>query len=79
MVKLLSKIPEGPIDQKWSSYKSSQNLVNPMGAAAQVVAVEDVHRVAICPQHGADVEKSHGDGADILLVNAIVEEIRIDQ
>ncbi len=29
MVKLQSKIPEGPIAEKWSHYKSNQNLVNP--------------------------------------------------
>jgi succinate dehydrogenase / fumarate reductase flavoprotein subunit len=29
MVKLNSRIPEGPIAEKWSNYKSSQNLVNP--------------------------------------------------
>ncbi len=29
MVKLHSRIPEGPIAEKWSSYKSNQNLVNP--------------------------------------------------
>jgi len=29
MVKLQSKIPEGPLAEKWSSYKSNQNLVNP--------------------------------------------------
>jgi succinate dehydrogenase / fumarate reductase, flavoprotein subunit len=29
MAKLDSKIPEGPIENKWSSYKSKQNLVNP--------------------------------------------------
>src|SRR5210317_2244296 len=29
MVKLQSKIPEGPLDEKWSNYKSNQNLVNP--------------------------------------------------
>jgi succinate dehydrogenase / fumarate reductase flavoprotein subunit len=29
MVKLASKIPEGPIDRKWSTFKSNQKLVNP--------------------------------------------------
>jgi succinate dehydrogenase / fumarate reductase flavoprotein subunit len=29
MVKLESRIPEGPIADKWSNYKSNQNLVNP--------------------------------------------------
>ncbi|MCK5135626.1 MAG: fumarate reductase/succinate dehydrogenase flavoprotein subunit [Bacteroidales bacterium] len=29
MVKLHSRIPEGPIAEKWSSYISNQNLVNP--------------------------------------------------
>ncbi len=29
MVKLQSKIPEGPLSEKWSNYKSNQNLVNP--------------------------------------------------
>lgn len=29
MVKLDSKIPEGPVENKWSNYKSKQNLVNP--------------------------------------------------
>jgi succinate dehydrogenase / fumarate reductase flavoprotein subunit len=29
MTKLDSKIPEGPLDKKWSNYKSGQNLVNP--------------------------------------------------
>ncbi|HER62409.1 MAG TPA: fumarate reductase/succinate dehydrogenase flavoprotein subunit [Desulfobacteraceae bacterium] len=29
MVKLQSKIPDGPLPEKWSIYKSSQNLVNP--------------------------------------------------
>ncbi len=29
MVKLQSKIPEGPLAEKWSNYKSHQNLVNP--------------------------------------------------
>jgi succinate dehydrogenase / fumarate reductase flavoprotein subunit len=29
MTKLNSRIPEGPIDKKWSNFKSSQNLVNP--------------------------------------------------
>jgi len=29
MIKLDSKIPAGPLDKKWSTYKSSQNLVNP--------------------------------------------------
>jgi len=29
MTKLDSKIPEGPIDKKWSNYKAHQNLVNP--------------------------------------------------
>ncbi len=29
MAKLDSKIPEGPIENKWSNYKSKQNLVNP--------------------------------------------------
>lgn len=29
MIELNAKIPEGPIDQKWKSYKASQNLVNP--------------------------------------------------
>lgn len=29
MAKLDSKIPEGPVENKWSSYKSNQNLVNP--------------------------------------------------
>ena len=29
MVKLNSRIPEGPLAEKWSNYKSSQNLVNP--------------------------------------------------
>jgi len=29
MVKLQSKIPEGPLAEKWSNYKSNQNLVNP--------------------------------------------------
>lgn len=29
MVKLESKIPDGPVDQKWDRYKSSQKLVNP--------------------------------------------------
>ena len=29
MVKLASKIPDGPVDQKWDRYKSSQKLVNP--------------------------------------------------
>ena len=29
MVKIKSNIPEGPISEKWSRYKSSQNLVNP--------------------------------------------------
>ena len=28
-MKLDSKIPEGPIDQKWTKYKSSVALVNP--------------------------------------------------
>ena len=29
MTKLNSRIPEGPIEQKWSHFKSHQNLVNP--------------------------------------------------
>jgi succinate dehydrogenase / fumarate reductase flavoprotein subunit len=29
MAKLNSKIPEGPLAQKWSNYKSTQRLVNP--------------------------------------------------
>ena len=29
MTKLNSRIPEGPIDKKWSNFKSNQNLVNP--------------------------------------------------
>jgi len=29
MTKLNSKIPEGPLEKKWSNYKASQNLVNP--------------------------------------------------
>jgi succinate dehydrogenase / fumarate reductase flavoprotein subunit len=29
MTKLDSKIPDGPLDKKWSGYKFSQNLVNP--------------------------------------------------
>jgi succinate dehydrogenase / fumarate reductase flavoprotein subunit len=29
MVKIQSKIPEGPLAEKWSSFKSSQDLVNP--------------------------------------------------
>ena len=29
MVKIESRIPEGPIAEKWSNYKSNQNLVNP--------------------------------------------------
>ena len=29
MVKLESKSPEGPLTQKWTSYKDSQKLVNP--------------------------------------------------
>jgi succinate dehydrogenase / fumarate reductase flavoprotein subunit len=29
MVKIQSRIPEGPLADKWSSYKSNQNLVNP--------------------------------------------------
>ena len=29
MVKLESRIPEGPLAEKWSNYKSNQNLVNP--------------------------------------------------
>ncbi len=29
MVKLQSNIPEGPLAEKWSNYKSNQNLVNP--------------------------------------------------
>ncbi len=29
MTRLDSKIPEGPLAQKWSNYKSKQNLVNP--------------------------------------------------
>ncbi len=29
MVKLESKIPDGPVDQKWDRYKSTQKLVNP--------------------------------------------------
>ena len=29
MVKLQSRIPEGPLAEKWSNYKSNQNLVNP--------------------------------------------------
>ena len=29
MVKLQSSIPEGPLAEKWSNYKSNQNLVNP--------------------------------------------------
>jgi succinate dehydrogenase / fumarate reductase flavoprotein subunit len=29
MTKLNSRIPDGPIDKKWSNFKSNQNLVNP--------------------------------------------------
>ena len=29
MDKLHSNIPDGPLAEKWSSYKSNQNLVNP--------------------------------------------------
>jgi succinate dehydrogenase / fumarate reductase flavoprotein subunit len=29
MVKIQSRIPEGPLAEKWSTYKSNQNLVNP--------------------------------------------------
>jgi len=29
MVKIQSKIPEGPLTEKWSGFKSNQNLVNP--------------------------------------------------
>ena len=29
MTKLNSRIPEGPIDKKWTNFKSNQNLVNP--------------------------------------------------
>jgi len=29
MTKLDSKIPQGPLDKKWSNYKANQNLVNP--------------------------------------------------
>ena len=29
MVKLQSRIPEGPLAEKWSNYKSNQNMVNP--------------------------------------------------
>ncbi len=29
MTKLESKIPQGPLDQKWTHYKAHQNLVNP--------------------------------------------------
>ncbi len=29
MLKFQSKIPEGPLAEKWSTYKSTQNLVNP--------------------------------------------------
>ncbi|TFH28038.1 MAG: fumarate reductase/succinate dehydrogenase flavoprotein subunit [Bacteroidia bacterium] len=29
MVKLNSRIPDGPLAEKWSNYKSNQNLVNP--------------------------------------------------
>jgi succinate dehydrogenase / fumarate reductase flavoprotein subunit len=29
MVKIQSKIPEGPLSEKWSFFKSNQNLVNP--------------------------------------------------
>src|SRR5210317_1432032 len=29
MVKLHSRIPEGPLAEKWSNYKNNQNLVNP--------------------------------------------------
>ena len=29
MTKLNSRIPEGPIEKKWSNFKSNQNLVNP--------------------------------------------------
>ena len=29
MIKLDAKIPEGPLAEKWTNYKSNQKLVNP--------------------------------------------------
>ena len=29
MIKIDAKIPEGPLAEKWSNYKSSMKLVNP--------------------------------------------------
>ena len=44
-----------------------------------MVTIENVHRIAVCPKHGTHVVKAHGDGADILLVDALVDKIRINE
>ena len=57
----------------------AQHLIDAVGSFAQVVAVEDVHPIAVIPQHGPHGVKAHGDGADILFVDALVEKIRVDE
>jgi hypothetical protein len=57
----------------------AQHLIDAVGGTAQVVAVEDVHRIAVGPKHGAHVVKAHGEGTDILFVDAVIEKIRVDK
>ena len=57
----------------------AQQLIDAVGGFSQVVAVENVHRIAVGPKHGPHGVKPHGDGADIILVDAFVEKIRVDE
>ncbi len=57
----------------------AQHVVDAMGGAAQVVAVEDVHRISVGPEHGPHVVKTHGDGTDILFVDTVIEKIGVDK
>ena len=56
-----------------------QGLFDGSGIVTLVIPVENLHLVAVGPEHGAHIVKPHGNGGDLLHMQAWVEKIGIDQ
>jgi len=63
MVKLQSRIPEGPLAEKWSNYKSNQNLVNPANKRKLDVIVIGTG-LAGAAQGGINASKNYQNDGD---------------
>ena len=59
MTKIDSKIPEGPVAEKWTNYKAHQKLVNPANKRRLDIIVVQKEDTEHIDPYGYDVTINH--------------------